>query len=158
MTFDEKELVEATKHLAFDMYHFRCYARIYNTRMEQPHRQAVIYALLLHFRVLLDFFYGKPTKDDVSVRHFDALPNFAARFRPVVPPSNAAQVSNNLNKRLAHLTATRWRQPAPDMKYYEGHFAAIETLIKAFVAALPKNARAVFDKRTQELEMRDRRA
>lgn len=48
---------KAVVHLAFEVYHFRCYRRLFgNSRLIPVARQAVIYSLLLHERVLLGFF------------------------------------------------------------------------------------------------------
>jgi len=124
MFFDRTELAIAAHHLAFDIHHFRFYARLHKegrlTAFGPAVHQAFLYSLLLHFRILLDFFYKEPLQDDCCVGHFRALPEFEAAFPPAmyIPPVGARDVSVNLNKRLAHMTATRWREKQPHMAYY----------------------------------------
>jgi hypothetical protein len=151
MTFDEGQLAKAVNHLAFDVYHFRCYTRLYRegrlTTCAPTAAQAVIYSLLLHLRLLLDFFYGPPKLDDCWVGHFSVLPGFTASFgAPSGAPTrdDARTLSGNLHKRLAHLTATRWEKEAPPMNYYNTYLDGIDHLLTTFEAALPKNVRQVF--------------
>jgi hypothetical protein len=152
MAFTEAELKKAVTHLAFDVYHFRCYARLHREGQLQgcapTVSQAVIYALLLHLRLLLDFFYGPPMKDDFWVGHFNVLPGFASNFPPITDPKpdEARALSNNLNKWLAHLTATRWEKPQPTMAFYDQYFDGIEKILTSFEAALPDDARQAFTK------------
>src|ERR1700685_3733691 len=124
VTFPESDLLHAGEHLAFDVFYFRLYADRYRTyRSDMQYKeshQAVLYALLLHFRLLLHFFYGKPQHDDCCAEHFRSLPGFEAGFPPeihTVPPWEG-EVRRHLNKRLAHFAATRWKTPRPDMDYY----------------------------------------
>jgi hypothetical protein len=111
----EIELRMAVNHLAFDMFHFRLYTEMYPRLYRHPqHRacyQAMVYSLLLRFRLLLHFFYGKPNRDDdCCVEHFRMLPGFDAAFpvelqtRPLWEP----EMREHLNKRLAHFTSIRW--------------------------------------------------
>jgi hypothetical protein len=162
MSFDRAELTKAAYHLAFDIHHFRFYARLHNegglTAFGPAVHQAFLYSLLLHFRVLLDFFYKEPVQDDCWVGHFRVLPDFEAAFPPAIhtPPVGAREVSVNLNKRLAHMTATRWRDKQPHMSYYTNYFEGIEQLIVAFRAALPDDVRQSLDGRLYEFEARYR--
>ena len=126
-----EELPQIVEALAFEAYHFRCYLRMYR---ERRFSQATNYTLLLHLRVLIDFFYGPPLRDDCWVGHFrDFVPDFAARFEDCVAKSTCLNreevkaVGKHLDKRLAHLTATRWRQPQPAMGYYEKYLDNIWT-------------------------------
>lgn len=150
MQFDREQLKKALKELAFDVQHFRCYAEMHRNGALDGHPtagQAVRYTLLLHMRVLLDFFYGRTRDDGVGVGHFRrALPEFGAKFPKIKTPkaTDAEQVRTNLHKRLAHLTATRWQKRPPDMEFYSKHFCDIESLILAFQDALPPQHRAVF--------------
>jgi hypothetical protein len=142
MSFTYEDLAKAVPHLAFDFFHFTFYSRRLKdgslARCRPAVRQAVLYSLLLHFRVLWDFLYEPPIMDDCTVAHFRILPKFAAAFpTKITKPAGAETLSKNLNKRLAHLTATRWREPQPDMSFYERYFDGIETQMAAFKEALP---------------------
>jgi hypothetical protein len=157
MSFDRSELTKAAYHLAFDIYHFRFYARLYKegrlTAFGPAVQQAFLYSLLLHFRILLDFFYKEPVQDDCGVGHFRIFPEFDAAFPPGTrAPVGVRQVSVNLNKRLAHITATRWREKPPSMTYYTDYFDGIEKLIVDFQAALPGDLRQTLSGRLAEFE------
>jgi hypothetical protein len=161
MTFSEEQLKQAVEHLAFDVQHFRCYVRLHREgqlrKCSPTVSQAVIYSLLLHLRLLLDFFYGPPRYDDCWVGHFRSLPGFAAKFPSeiLVPaPEDARALSVNLNKRLAHFTAIRWEVQAPAMDFYDRYFDGIENLIGAFQAALPVEIRQVFTEAIGQWERR----
>jgi hypothetical protein len=156
MVFEKEELEHAVRDIAFDIYHFRLYVKLHRNgklwACSPTTNQAIIYSLLLHFRILLDFFYKEPTRDDCWVGHFRVLEGFAAAFPPEihVAPNGAREVSVNLNKRLAHFTATRWREPQPDMAHYEVYFGGIETLIVAFQEALPLDVRQMFTNKVNQ--------
>jgi hypothetical protein len=119
----------------------------------------MLYALLLHFRVLLDFFYRPPRLDDCSVRHFRVLPEFADAYpeQNERAPDGALSVSDHLNKRLAHITAERWRSAPPGMEYYEAYFPGIDRLITAFEEALPNDLRDVLVNEKRQIEHRNER-
>src|ERR1035438_7893970 len=74
-TFSVDELKKAVEHLAFETQHFRCYSKLYKSadlsRLSDAATQAVQYALLLHLRLLIDFFYGEAKQDDCHVDHFN---------------------------------------------------------------------------------------
>jgi hypothetical protein len=150
MQFDKKQLKKALKEFAFDVQHFRCYVQMHRNGTLDGHPttgQAVRYALLLHMRVLLDFFYGPTREDGVGVGHFRrTLPEFGAKFPKIKTPKprDAEEVRLNLHKRLAHLTAARWEKRPPNMEYYSKHFDGIETLIVLFQDALPAALRTAF--------------
>jgi hypothetical protein len=148
--FDKGELTEAVKHLAFDVHHFRCYLQLYREgrlfACAPTVRQATYYSLLLHLRVLLDFFSDGERNNDCRAHHFQELPEFQKAFKSgsLPPPADAKTVSTNLNKRLAHFTATRWRETAPSMDFYEKYFSDIDTLVGRFQSMLPDDVREVF--------------
>lgn len=150
MQLTENQLKKAVKDLAFDVQHFRCYVQMHRNATLDGHPtagQAVRYALLLHMRVLLDFFYGPTREDGVGVGHFRrTFPEFGTRFPKIKTPKprDAEEVRVNLHKRLAHFTASRWEKQTPDMNYYARHFDDMEALIVSFQDALPHNLRAVF--------------
>lgn len=151
MRYTSDELKKALKEIAFDMQHFRCYVALSGQRglLRYPTvHQAVVYSLLLHLRVLLGFFYVPPKHDDVWVWHFgETFECFKTQFEPISDPTpdDVAQVSKELHKRLAHLTATRWKKKAPSMDFYDKYFDAVEALIVRFRDALPDDVKAVFD-------------
>lgn len=154
MYFDKDELNKATFHIAFDAYHFRYYWRLLregrSTQFGAAFHQALVYSLLVHFRILLHFFYGASVRDDDCwVGHFRVLPEFDAAFPKDIhaKPSWETEVRQNLNKRLAHFTATRWRDARPPLDYYRKYFPEIDQLIDAFEKALPDAARQVLTSR-----------
>jgi hypothetical protein len=155
MSFTELDLRTAARHLAFDMFHFRLYAKMYEDRSQtythQAYFQAVIYALLLHFRLLLHFFYGEPKHNDCCAEHFRVLPGFETAFPPSihVRPKWEEEVRMHLNKRLAHFTDTRWNGMQPSMDYYAAHFGEITKLLDAFEMALPGDVKRDFEEKIQ---------
>jgi hypothetical protein len=143
MKFTETDLRLAVNHLAFDMFHFRLYAARYPKYQGNAEHhacyQAIVYSLLLHFRVLLHFFYGTPKNDDCCAEHFRILPSFEAAFPPSIHarPPWEEELRIHLNKRLAHFTATRWTENPPTLNDYAARFKEIVDLIQRFEAALP---------------------
>lgn len=136
---------KAVTDLAFEVYHFRCYSRLYRDGHLAPVvRQAVIYSLLLHVRVLLGFFSGPPVEDDCWMGDF--VTDTAAR-KKLTPSSKAKALVPELNKRLAHFTRTRWEKTAFVMDFYAKYFDEIEKLINDFQAALPTEVQKVFTNR-----------
>jgi hypothetical protein len=144
--YNQADLEKAAEQIAFDMFHFRLYASEYKRMGDAMCFQAILYALLLHFRLLVDFFYATPVKDDCCAEHFRVLPGFETAFPPSihVAPSWKDEVRLNLHKRLAHFTATRWKERRPNMDYYAKHFDEITRLIEAFAKALPGNVGVIF--------------
>jgi hypothetical protein len=159
-TFTIDELMKAVEHLAFEMQQFRCYSKLYKDGdldrlyISRAASQAVRYALLLHLRLLIDFFYGEAEQDDCNVAHFNVLDGFEAAFPASLHVANARikKLSVNLNKLLAHLTATRWESGRPPMKYYAEFLPNIEDLISRFENALPKGVQQVFLEHFQDWE------
>lgn len=142
------ELPQLLGALAFEACHFRSYLRMYR---DGRGSQATNYTLLLHLRVLIDFFYKLPLLDDCWVGHFRYfLPEFTVKFEAGVARSKCLEsgevrpVGRHLDKRLAHLTATRWREQQPAMHYYEEYLGNIDTLIEIFEDALPEDLRKIF--------------
>src|ERR1017187_2320395 len=112
--FSVDELKKAVEHLSFEMQHFRCYNKLYTngdlSRFSGAARLAVRYALLLHLRLLVDFFYMGAEQDDCHVDHFNVLDGFEADFPASIHLHSARskKLSVDLNKLLAHFTTTRW--------------------------------------------------
>lgn len=149
MKFTEQDLEKAAKHIAFEAYHFHRYASLYLDLESPILRQAVRYALLLHFRVLLDFFFLlEPRLDDCAVSSFGTLQNFTRLFgdpTETIARADYDDLKRNLNKLLAHMTATRWTEARKPMGYYSRHFDAMNQLIDRFRQSLPHNVRRAFD-------------
>ena len=149
-TFSPAELENAVEHLAFEMQHFRSYGKLYNnvklTAFSKTASQAIRYSLLVHLRVLVDFFYSEPTQDDCHIEHFNVLPGFEAAFPAILHSrtQDTSDMSVHLNKLLAHMTATRWENRRPAMDYYDKYSLTIDGLITKFEAALPTTLKAVY--------------
>ena len=150
--FRPDELTKAAEHIAFEILHFRSYAVL---KSDQELRtvcpaasQAVGYALLLHLRVLIEFFFCEPEQDDCHVVHFRALPGFTAAFPPDIHErtQRTDEVAKYLNKLLAHFTATRWEEHRPAWDYYDEYSPLIENLATRFEAALQGDAKAGYYK------------
>ena len=147
--FSVDELKKAVEHLSFETQHFRCYCELYRnadlSRFSAAAHQAVLYALLLHLRLLFDFFYGGAKQDDCNVDHFNVLDGFEAGFPASIHfrDERIKKVSVDLNKLLAHLTATRWERDRPDMDQYATFIPTIDNVITRFEAALPEDVRQV---------------
>jgi hypothetical protein len=153
--FSHDELKKAVEHLAFETQHFRCYRKLHHNgklrAFSAAATQAVGYSLLLHLRVLIDFFYAAPEKDDCCVDHLNALPGFATSFPASlhVHTPKTREVSETLNKFLAHLTATRWEKPRQAWDYYDQFAPTIENLVEKFETALPDDFKKVYLKAYQ---------
>ena len=124
-TFSRDELIKAAGELAFETQHFRCYGTLKDDAklraFSAAASQAVGYSLLIHLRVLMDFFFAVSKDDDCHIEHFKTLPEFAAAFPDSLhvrtTKTKAAMIL--LNKRMAHMTATRWEKPAQAWGYYD---------------------------------------
>jgi hypothetical protein len=161
------DLVEAAHTICFEMFHLRYYVATYDNTPEK-HRfraafgervgQAYEYALLLHLRVLLDFFYRKPKhyQDDVWVGHFNQLNNFSISYPPELykAPPDSHEVRRHLNKWLAHFTDGRWtlRHEHWGMDRYAKQWVLLLMLIDKFEAALTGDAKRRFDLRMKVFE------
>jgi hypothetical protein len=150
--FDKQELTHALEHLAFEIRWFRIFeqrAKDGSLHLRDSScGQAVGYCVLIHFQILLAFFYDtQPRKDDVVVTDFRAMRGFSKAFPTVRDLSQEERngVLEELNKRLAHQTARRWREKAPNMDFYRQYFVHLNHLIDDFVRALPMARRVPFE-------------
>ncbi len=104
------------------------------------------YAFLVHLRNLLDFFYvTEGREDDLLAADFTTV---FKRFSPVDAPTtwDLTAIKTEVSKRLAHLTAHRWREsPAPSMDFYDTCVPTINGLITAFRDVLPVDLKADLD-------------
>ena len=145
------------KHVSFEINRFRAAASLWGkSRYGVPADAMIRESALIHFRLLLDFFY--PRGGAASGKHRDViwsdyLPDpglLSPGFRALLmQPSWLQHHRDQLDWRLAHLTMYRFdfeQQPAwqPDEQ-----FTHIEQLITHFLAALPTEMRALFDCKRQ---------
>src|SRR5713101_4238606 len=156
------DLNEAAEYIAFEMFHLRYYAEVFE-KCPAPRRfrsvfgerigTAYEYSFLLHLRVLLDFFYRepKPGSDDVWVGHFRSVMGFDEVYGETLcaPPEGALAISRHLNKRLAHFTEVRWKEKDQHigMESYRLYWIALLKLIDKFEAALTGTPKDEFDRR-----------
>jgi hypothetical protein len=160
------DLNEAAYYIAFEMFHLRYYAEVFE-RSPQPSRfrgafgerigQAYEYCFLLHLRVLLDFFYREPGKrtDDVWVGHFRAVDGFESAYPKTLysQPAGVSKISAHLNKRLAHFTEVRWKEKLLhlDMESYRQYWLGLLVLFDKFESALTGTPKDLFDRRMKAL-------
>jgi len=108
---------------------------------------AFIEVFLLHVRNLADFFDARPTKDDVVASHYVA--DWSAT-RDSEPRAREAQENLRsqcrwINKRLAHITATRQREPKElDARLITDVMREIAILFQLFVDNLSDEQRSWF--------------
>jgi len=149
--FSPDELSKAAEHIAFEIHHFRTYATLKNDQALRSvcpaASQAVGYALLLHLRILIEFFFCEPEQDDCHAVHFRALPDFTAAFPPNIHErtKHTDEVAKYLNKLLAHFTASRWEEHRPAWNYYDEYSPLIESLANRFESALQGNTKVGYE-------------
>jgi hypothetical protein len=82
---------------------------------------------------------ARQKQDDCHVDHFNVPDGFEATFPASLHPHSAQikQLSVDLNKLLAHITATRWERNRPPMSDYDKFIPTLDDLITKFEAALP---------------------
>ena len=148
-----------TDCLAFEFYHFEFYSRMlrdHRLRLPGSVVQAYQYALLLHFRLLLEFLYKDArSEDDLRVVDFEPLfPKASPEpWRP--RPHWFKDMWDNLNMLLAHASRHRWKPPRPDWNNYAQHFPEVQSHIDAFLQALPKELGSALAGRWNEFQRRD---
>src|SRR5580658_8679977 len=132
------ELSKAAEHIAFEILHFRSYGVLKSSRELRTFcpaaTQAVGYALLLHLRVLIEFFFCEAEQDDCHADHFRFLPGFGAAFPPSIHErtQHTSDVAKHLNKLLAHFTAARWEERRPAWDFYDEYSPVIADLATRF--------------------------
>jgi hypothetical protein len=155
----QHDLTQAVEHVAFEVVYFRLLSDEAFVKTIPNHGigQAVGYAQLIHFRVLLEFFYpGRAYDDDCTVQNFIRLfPDFdnafPAGFR--VEPAWRNRIKKSLDKMMAHMAAHRWRKvPRPDWSHYRGPMKELGQVIDAFQNALPASLRSIFEQRLKHWE------
>ncbi|HEY4359377.1 MAG TPA: hypothetical protein VGN17_00310 [Bryobacteraceae bacterium] len=149
--YAHEEQVKAAGHIAFEILHFRTYSLLKDNRelgaLCPAASQAVGYTLLLHLRVLMDFYFSEPVQDDFHVCHFRLQPGFTKAFPPSIHErtDRTVEVTRHLNKLLAHFTATRWKKDRPDWKYYNEYAPVVADLNSKFEAALQGEVKAAYE-------------
>lgn len=161
-TYSRVELIKAAGELAFETQHFRCYRTLKDDRklaaFSAAASQAVGYTSLIHLRVLVGFFFGRPSQDDCNVDHFKVLSDFVFPDSWHVRTADTDKVIEVLNKRLAHLTATRWEKSAEPWDFYNAYAPTILNLIDRFEQALPQDLATNYQIRYQGWESSHRGA
>ena len=164
----EDAIKRSVEHVAFEFYHFQLYGDLIQMRiagrggpvMAEALFQAVGYQYLMHQRALLDFFYSDTGQDDdLLASDFCILNGFSVKLGSLPwenPPRWSRDVKVHLNKRLAHITSPRWKEPAPAMNYYHQYFPEICNLISAFRSALPSEFATKLSERMDRWIRRDR--
>jgi len=149
MSFELHEAENVVEELAFEFFHFRLFRSMIRSRQPQGQSQAVLYAFLVHLRIILDFFYMSPKQDDIGIQHVEALlPSFKNRMANPnsLSAHDAKTLKDALNKKLVHLTGARWRMKNNDFDFYERFIDRIEADIESFEKALPPDLRSTYDK------------
>jgi len=113
----EADLRRASDHLYYEIWMFNALANGLASGIvgEGPLSNAVLEAITVHTRILLDFLYAeKPQSDDVIAEDFFADPDIWANERPV-KSELLAGVHRRVAKEVAHLTYARL-DVTPDAK------------------------------------------
>ena len=101
--------------------------------------------------MLIAFFYVEPKDDDLCYSHFP--PEHGKTFEPRNIP-DLKGLRKNLNKRVAHFTATRLALQ-PDVQYYLDKGGEIDEVLTTFIDSLDPQMKAAFTSRLQQFESRD---
>ncbi len=150
--FWPNELIQAAEQIAFEIQHFRCYSALKSNNdlsaLCPAASQAVGYALLLHLRILIEFFFSEPEQDDCHVVHFRVIVGFTDAFPSAIHErtTRTDEVVKYLNKLLAHFSATRWEEHRPAWDYYDEYSPTIEALSARFEQALPGEFKSAYEK------------
>jgi hypothetical protein len=112
--------------------------------------QALGYALLIHIRVLGDFFFSRHTSfDDCHVCHFKEC--LSPEMCPTpIRTQKIVDLGTALNKFLVHFTSTRWEQQRRSWNFYDEFTPVLEDLIVRFESALPQDIRQHYERGYQE--------
>lgn len=94
---------KALDHLGYEWWMFQAvYRELLSHTDDGPLRNALVESLAIHGRNLIDFFYTKPGSDDLSPT------NVRSRRETTPIPAFLAEWKTEANKRVAHLTETRF--------------------------------------------------
>lgn len=148
---NEEDLEAAASHLAYEAARLFDAAKLYpcvcESGLEQL-RLLVFEALLLHLRILLDFFFPvNPRETDVIVGDF--LPNMPAVMQS--SPEWLGAYRWRLNKLLAHLTYNRVgsvRSNQMEWSDLPKHLNDMKVFWSVFLDALPEHQRVWFNQKS----------
>jgi hypothetical protein len=153
-TLDELERM-MKKHLSFEINRFRNGVSLWGaSKYGVPADAMIRESCLLHFRLLLEFFYprgnhSKSHHEDVFV--YDYLPDVSKLLpsfqRLLEAPDWLQEYRDMLDWRLAHLTRERFKFEEPPHRVWNPaeQFVLIEQLIAEFLAALDPGMSKLFD-------------
>lgn len=144
-------------HVSFEINRFRVAAAQWGKcTYGVPVDAMVRESCLIHFRLLLDFFYprasatGSKFEDVFASDYLPELDLLTLEFRELLAePSWLQGYRDQLDWRLAHLTLKRIRFERRPAWEPRAQFAHVEHLITQFLAALPCEMRALFDPNLQ---------
>ncbi|MBZ5611146.1 MAG: hypothetical protein LAP38_23025 [Acidobacteriia bacterium] len=155
------ELERMMKHLSFEINRFRIGASRWpagdqpdQCRPGVPVDAMIRESCLLHFRLLLDFFYPRidPAKsvfDDIFVTdYFLDSTRLSPTFQKLLEtPQWLSEYRDMLDWRLAHLTMRRFEFEAPPHRFWNPaeQFGHIEKLITEFLNAIDDEMKSLFD-------------
>lgn len=104
---------------------------------------ALLESYLLHTRVLHDFFYKAPSRDDVVAAHF--VPGWEGLRPPLDAYLGDPDRKKRLDKALAHITLARVGYDSHDKKWnVDAIRDAIENAMATFLTNLPPERRLWF--------------
>ena len=126
------ELQQMAEHVLHEINMFRkCFQRWRALKEDDPDWNSALENALLHFRVLREFFCSAPNPnhdDDVVAAHYLTQVEWNPRLAPIL-----AETTQEINKRLAHLTKRRLQA----IPWKRGEMEeAMEALINSFKESL----------------------
>ena len=137
------ELQEASNALHYEVTMFRSLAKGLGSGIagKSVIGNALLESVLMHVRVLIDFFYAdNPRDDDIIAEHFFLpLPDEWTNIRP--PKSKTlGEAKNRAHKLLAHLTYTRLSTTQETKKWDLIKITnEIENVLRVFLQRVPKD-------------------
>ena len=138
-------LEAAARDVRYEVNHlFRAHAIHAQIGVEdEDERHLIFEGLLIHFRNMLDFFFGQPSASD-DIHAADFLPE-SDHWTPITPEWVRAY-RGRCNKLLAHLTYSRIEYGRKgEMEWQlDDKLIAIRTTWNEFLAALPDHRAAWF--------------
>lgn len=140
MTPTKEQLLEAIEHISFEMNRYLYTAKPI-CKLPEKYDQVVRESCLLHSRIIGDFFFGNPRKDDISISHYydELISKDELRAEIEKSKSKWEDYKDRINKKLCHLTFSR--NKANPMNMNEKDEINFDTLIRLFEDNLPQHFR-----------------